>query len=128
MVFYEFVTPRLVFEPFRAFIAIVAVFLSGKYSEVFLNIKGHSKRIYILFNIAYTTVFVISKCSFFPSLLLLCYLLVNILTLVFLLLIVYSIIYLYYKRKPVDTFSLLVFCFDCGFAVFILQFWFTNFF
>jgi hypothetical protein len=28
----------------------------------------------------------------------------NILTLVFLLLIVYSIIYLYYKRKPVDTF------------------------
>jgi hypothetical protein len=117
MVFYEFVTPNAGWFSNHSvlFIAIVAVFLSGKYSEVFLNIKGHSKTIYILFNIAYTLLFSLLVSSFFPSLLLLWYLLVNILTLVFLLLIVYSIIYLYYKRKPVDTFfSAGILFFDCG--------------
>jgi signal transduction histidine kinase len=123
--FYEFVTPNAGWFSNHAvlFIAIIAVFLSGKYSEVFLNIKGHSKTIYILFNVAYLLLFLlIVSVVFFTSLLLLCYILVNILTLVFLLLIVYSIIYLYYKRKPVDIFfSVGILFLIVGFAVFIFH-------
>jgi hypothetical protein len=49
MVFYEFVTPNAGWFSNHSvlLIAIVAV-LSGKYSEVFLNIKGINKTIYCL--------------------------------------------------------------------------------
>ncbi|PKH67402.1 hybrid sensor histidine kinase/response regulator [Flavobacterium sp. ALD4] len=123
--FYEFVTPDAGWFSNHSvlLIAIIAVFLSGKYSEVFLKIKKHSKMIYILFNVAYVLLFSLLMCVvFFPSLLLLCYLLVNILTLVFLVLIVYSIMYLYYKRKPVDSFfSAGILFLILGFSVFILH-------
>jgi signal transduction histidine kinase/CheY-like chemotaxis protein len=49
------------------------------------------------------------------------YVLVNVLTLVFLILIVYSIIYLYYKKKPVDSlFTAGILFLIIGFGVFIL--------
>jgi signal transduction histidine kinase/ActR/RegA family two-component response regulator len=104
------------------FIAIIAVFLSGKYSEVFLKIKTNSKKIYILFNVAYALLFLLLVfIIFIPSLLLFSYVLVNVLTLVFLILIVYSIIYLYYKRKPVDSFFTAGILFlIIGFGIFIL--------
>lgn len=122
--FYEFVTPYAGWFSNNSvlLIAIVAVFLSGKYSEVFLNIKRHSKSIYRLFNIAYVLLFLLLLCVvFFPSVLLMSYIVVNVLTLVFLALIVYSIIYLYYKRKPIDTFFTVGFMFlILGFGLFIL--------
>jgi len=123
--FYEFVTPFGGWFSNHSvlFIAIIAVFLSGKYSEVFLKIKKYSRTIYILFNVAYVLLFTLLACVIlFPSLLLLCYILVNVLTLVFLVLIVYSIIYLYYNRKPVDSFfSAGILFLIVGFSVFILH-------
>jgi signal transduction histidine kinase/ActR/RegA family two-component response regulator len=123
--FYEFITPEAGWFSNHSvlFIAIIAVFLTGKYSEVFLKIKTHSKRIYILFNVAYVSLFSLLLCVvFFPSLLLLCYLTVNLITLGFLLLIVYSIIFLYYNRKPVDAFfSIGILFLILGFGVFILH-------
>jgi signal transduction histidine kinase/ActR/RegA family two-component response regulator len=123
--FYEFITPDAGWFSNHSvlFIAIIAVFLTGKYSEVFLKIKTHSKRIYILFNVAYVSLFSLLLCVvFFPSLLLICYLTVNLITLCFLLLIVYSIIFLYYNRKPVDAFfSIGILFLILGFGVFILH-------
>ncbi|TDE04067.1 hybrid sensor histidine kinase/response regulator [Flavobacterium hiemivividum] len=123
--FYEFVTPQAGWFSNHAilFIAIIAVFLSGKYSEVFLKIKKHSKTIYNLFNLAYILLFLLLvSVVLFPTLLLLNYLLINILTLVFLVLIVYSIVYLYFKRKPVDSFFTTGILFlILGFTVFILH-------
>jgi signal transduction histidine kinase/ActR/RegA family two-component response regulator len=58
---------------------------------------------------------------FIPSLLLFSYVLVNVLTLVFLILIVYSILYLYYKKKPVDfLFTTGILFLILGFGIFIL--------
>ena len=122
--FYKYVTPNAGWFSNHSvlFIAISAVFLSGKYSEVFLKIKTNSKKIYILFNIAYALLFLLLVfIIFIPSLLLFSYILVNVLTLVFLILIVYSIIYLYYKRKPVDSFFTAGILFlIIGFGIFIL--------
>ena len=122
--FYEFVTPSGGWFSNKAvlLIAIVAVFLSGKYSEVFLNIKKYGKNIYLLFNIAYALLMSLLLCVIFiPSLLLICYVVINVLSLVFLILIVYSIIYLYYHRKPVDSFFTAGILFlILGFGVFIL--------
>lgn len=122
--FYEFVTPYGGWFSNKAvlLIAIIAVFLSGKYSEVFLNIKKYSKKIYLLFNIAYALLLSLLLCVIFiPSILLICYVAVNVLSLVFLILIVYSIIYLYYNRKPVDSFFTIGILFlILGFGVFIL--------
>jgi Na+/alanine symporter len=90
---------RMVFKPFT-FITIIAVFLSGKYSEVFFeNKKNTVERFTFCLICLCVTLYIISFVILFPSLLLLCYILVNVLTLVFLVLIVYSIIYLYYKRN-----------------------------
>ena len=122
--FYKYVTPYAGWFSNHSvlFIAIIAVFLSGKYSELFLDIKKNSKKIYILFNIAYVLLFLLLFCIIFiPSTLLFSYVLVNILTLVFLLLIVCSIIYFYYKKKSIDPFftagiSFLI----IGFGIFIL--------
>ncbi|WP_016990959.1 hybrid sensor histidine kinase/response regulator [Flavobacterium sp. ACAM 123] len=123
--FYQFVTPNAGWFSNHSvlFIAIIAVFLSGKYSEVFLKIKEHSKTLYILFNMAYVLLIsLLMGVIFVPSILVLSYILVNMLTLVFLLLIVYSIIYLYYKRKAVDPFfSAGILFLILGFGVFILH-------
>jgi hypothetical protein len=51
--------------------------------EVFLNIKGHSKRFTLCLTYLHTTVFIISKRSFFPSLLVAMLPFMNILILVF---------------------------------------------
>ena len=122
--FFKFVTPNAGWFSNHAllFIAIIAVFLSGKYSELFLKIKSNSRKIYILFNVAYGLLFSLLFCVIFiPSILLFSYILVNVLTLVFLILIVYSIAYLYYKRKPVDAFFTAGILFlITGFGIFIL--------
>lgn len=122
--FFQFVTPYAGWFSNHAvlFIAIIAVFLSGKYSELFLDVKANSKKIYFLFNIAYGILLLLLFCVvFIPSLLLFSYILVNVLTLLFLILIVYSIVYLYYKRKPVDSyFSVGILFLILGFGIFIL--------
>ena len=122
--FYEYVTPNggRFSNHGVLFIAIFAVFLSGKYSELFLKIKANSRKIYILFNVAYGLLLFLLLCVIFvPSLLLFSYILVNVLTLVFLILIVYSIIYLYYNKKPVDSFFTAGILFlIIGFGIFIL--------
>ena len=103
-------------------IAITAVSLSGKYSELFLRIKKNSKKIWILFQVAYGLLFILLLCIIFiPSILLFSYILVNVLTLVFLILIVYSILYLYFNKKPVDSFFTIGILFlILGFGIFIL--------
>lgn len=122
--FYKFVTPSAGWFSNHAvlFIAIIAVFLSGKYSELYLKIKTNSKQIYLLFKVAYGLLFFLLFCVIFiPSILLFSYVLVNVLTLVFLILIVYSILHLYYKRKPVDSFFTAGILFlIIGFGIFIL--------
>ena len=122
--FYKYVTPNAGWFSNHAvlFIAIVAVFLSGKYSELYLKIKTNSKKIYFLFKVAYGLLFfLLFSVIFVPALLLFSYILINVLTLVFLILIVYSIIHLYYKRKPVDSFFTAGILFlITGFGVFIL--------
>lgn len=122
--FYKFVTPGAGWFSNHAvlFIAIIAVFLSGKYSELYLKIKTNSKKIYVLFKVAYGSLFFLLFCVIFiPSILLFSYVLVNVLTLVFLILIVYSILYLYYNRKPVDSFFTAGILFlIIGFGIFIL--------
>ncbi|OAB27294.1 Signal transduction histidine kinase [Flavobacterium fryxellicola] len=121
--FFKFITPNAGWFSNHAvlFIAIIAVFLSGKYSELFLKIKNNSRKIYILFNVAYGLLIALLLCVIFiPSILLFSYILVNVLTLVFLILIVYSIAYLYYKRKPVDSFFTAGILFlITGFGIFI---------
>jgi membrane protein YdbS with pleckstrin-like domain len=90
----------MVFKPFRTFITIIAVFYRENIAKYFENKKSTVERFTFLFNVAYVLLFTLLACVIlFPSLLLLCYILVNVLTLVFLVLIVYSIIYLYYKRN-----------------------------
>jgi signal transduction histidine kinase/ActR/RegA family two-component response regulator len=122
--FFQFITPYAGWFSNHAvlFIAIIAVFLSGKYSELFLSIKANSKKIYFLFNIAYgLLLLLLLVVIFIPSVLLFSYILVNVLTLLFLILIVYSIVYLYYKRKPVDSyFSVGILFLIIGFGIFIL--------
>lgn len=123
--FYKYITPSGGWFSNHAvlFIAILAVLLSGKYSEVFLKIKIHSKRIYFLFNVAYVLLIVLFLCIIFiPAVLIYCYVLVNVFTLMYLFLIVFTISYLYYKKKPVDTlFSIGIFFLILGFIVFILH-------
>jgi hypothetical protein len=41
------------------FLAIIGFLLSGKYSEVFLNIKTHSKLFYSLFNMSYISLVIL---------------------------------------------------------------------
>ena len=122
--FFQFITPYAGWFSNHAvlFIAITAVFLSGKYSELFLDIKANSKNIYFLFNMAYGLLLLLLLVVIFvPSVLLYSYILVNVLTLLFLILIVYSIVYLYYKRKPVDSyFSVGILFLILGFGIFIL--------
>ena len=122
--FFKFVTPNGGWFSNHSvlFIAIVAVFLSGKYSELFLKIKDNSKNIYTLFNVAYVLLFTLLLITIlFPSLLLASYIFVNVLTLIFLLLIIFSIGHLYYTKKSIDPFfttgiSFLI----IGFTIFIL--------
>jgi signal transduction histidine kinase/CheY-like chemotaxis protein len=103
-------------------IAIVAVFLTGMYSQLYLKIKENSKTIYMLFKVAYgLLIFLLFSVFFLPSILLFSYVLVNVLTLVFLLLIVYSIGFLYYTKKPVDSyFTVGILFLILGFGVFLL--------
>ncbi|MFV5698040.1 7TM diverse intracellular signaling domain-containing protein [Flavobacterium sp. ZT3R17] len=105
------------------FFAIIAAFLSGKYSEVFLKIKQYSKTFYTLFNVSYALLFVLLFCAIvLPVTLLYCYMLVNVLALIFLILIICSIGYLYYKKKPIDSlFTIGIFFLILGFGVFILN-------
>jgi signal transduction histidine kinase/CheY-like chemotaxis protein len=123
--FYQFVTPGGGWFSNHAvlFFAIIGAYLSGKYSEVFLNIKTHSKILYRLFNLSYASLVVLFIFSaLVPAALPYCYQAVNLLVLVFLLLIIFSIFYLYAKKKPIDTFFTIgIFFLIVGFGVFILN-------
>jgi signal transduction histidine kinase/CheY-like chemotaxis protein len=123
--FFQYVTPGGGWFSNHAvlFFAIIGAFLSGKYSEVFLNIKKHSKALYKLFNLSYISLVILLFFSaLVPAALPYCYKAVNLLVLIFLLLIIFSIIYLYVKRKPVDAFFTIgIFFLIVGFGVFILN-------
>ena len=123
--FYEYVTPGGGWFSNHAvlFLAIIGPFLSGKYSEVFLNIRKHSTVLLKLFNLSYISLAVLLLFSVFvPAALPYCYKAVNLLVLIFLFLIIFSIIYLYVKRKPIDTFFTIgIFFLIVGFGVFILN-------
>ncbi|MBC5841056.1 response regulator [Flavobacterium sp. F-380] len=123
--FFQYVTPSGGWFSNHAvlFFAIIGAFLSGKYSEVFLNIKTHSKALYRLFNVSYILLAVLLFFSaLVPAALPYCYKIVNLLVLVFLLLIIFSIVYLYVKKKPIDTFFTIgIFFLIFGFGVFILN-------
>lgn len=123
--FYQYVTPGGGWFSNHAvlFFAIIGAFLSGKYSEVFFKIKYMSKSIYRLYRLSYVILIVLLFFSaFVPIALPYCYQLVNVLVLVFLLLIIFSIIYLYYKKKPIDSFFTVgIFFLIVGFGVFILN-------
>jgi len=122
--FFQFITPSAGwFSNYSVlFIAIIAVLLSGKYSELFLKIKTYSKKIYLLFNISYGMLLLLLLAVFFiPSILLFCYIIVNVLSLLFLILIVCCIIYLYYNKVPVDSyFTVGILFLILGFGIFIL--------
>ncbi|MFV8367992.1 7TM diverse intracellular signaling domain-containing protein [Flavobacterium sp. LB2R40] len=123
--FYELVTPQGGWFSLRAvlFFAMIAGFLLGKYSEVFLNIKKYNKTIYILFNIVYFLAFLLIVCILLvPSALAISYPLANVLGLLILILIISSVIYLYYKNKYVDGFFTIgIFFLILGFGIFILN-------
>ncbi|MFV5695755.1 7TM diverse intracellular signaling domain-containing protein [Flavobacterium sp. LB3P122] len=123
--FYELVTPQGGWFSLRAvlFFAMIAGFLLGKYSEVFLNVKKYNKTIYLLFNIVYFLTFVLIFCILFvPVALAISYPLANVLGLLILILIISSVIYLYYKNKYVDGFFTVgIFFLILGFGIFILN-------
>jgi len=123
--FYHLVTPGGGWFSNHAvlFFAIIGSFLSGKYSEVFLRIKKHSKKIYNLYRISYGLLFaLLVSTALIPASLPYCYKLANIFALIFLVIVIYTIGYLYYNKKPVDSlFTIGIFFFLLGFGVFILN-------
>ncbi|RTY82352.1 hybrid sensor histidine kinase/response regulator [Flavobacterium sp. ZB4P23] len=123
--FYELITPKGGWFSLRAVLlfAMIAGFLLGKYSEVFLNIKKHNKIIYFLFTVLYFLAFVLIVCILFvPKALALCYPLANVLGLLILILIISSVVYLYCKKIHVDGFFTMgIFFLVLGFGIFILN-------
>ncbi|RTY87852.1 hybrid sensor histidine kinase/response regulator [Flavobacterium sp. RSP49] len=123
--FYKLITPQGGWFSLRAvlFFAMIAGFLLGKYSEVFLNIKKHNKIIYFLFTVLYFLTFVLIVCILFvPKALALCYPLANVLGLLILILIISSVVYLYCKKIHVDGFFTIgIFFLVLGFGIFILN-------
>ncbi|MEO8253452.1 MAG: 7TM diverse intracellular signaling domain-containing protein [Flavobacterium sp.] len=123
--FYQYITPNGGWFSNHAVLlfAIIGAYLAAKYAEVFFNIKQYSKSIYRVFTILYCMFFILLFCAvFIPEMLLYCYQLVNVLGLLFLFLIVFLIIYLYYKKKPVDSFYTIgIFFLIVGFGVFLLN-------
>ena len=103
--------------------AMVAGILLGKYSEVFLGIGKYNKTISLLFNIVYILAgILILFILFVPAAFAVCYPLANVLGLLILILIISSVIYLHYKKIPVDiffSFGILFLIF--GFGIFILN-------
>ena len=123
--FYQYITPNGGWFSNHAVLlfAIIGAYLAAKYAEVFFNIKQYSTSIYRLFKVLYSMFFILLFCAvFIPKTLLYCYQLVNVLGLLFLFLIVFLIIYLYYKKKPVDSFYTIgIFFLIVGFGVFLLN-------
>ena len=123
--FYQLITPGGGWFSRHAILifALIAAFLLGKYSEVFLNIRKCSKTIYFLYNLVYIFAFVqMAFLLFVPSAFAVCYPLANILGLLVLLLIISSVICLYYKKQPVSIFfSVGIMFLIIGFGIFILN-------
>ena len=103
--------------------ALIAVFLLGKYAEVFLKIKTYNPTIYNLFKIVYFLAMFLMICLIFiPLALPFCYPLANVLGLFILILIISSVIYLKIKNVKVDNFFTFGILFlILGFGVFILN-------
>ena len=123
--FYQIVTPNSGWFSLHSVLlfAMIAGILLGKYSEVFLKIKQYSAVLYSAFNILYALAFaLILVIIFIPSLFAICYPLANVLGLLILILIISSVSYLYYHKKPVDTFfSIGILFLILGFGIFILN-------
>jgi signal transduction histidine kinase/CheY-like chemotaxis protein len=122
--FFQFVAPDAGWFSNHAvlLIAIIAVFLTGKYSEEYLRIKEYNRKIYSLIKGAYFLLFLLLLVAIFmPRALLFSYVLVNVFSLLFLILIVYTIVYFYWKKIPVDPyFSIGILFLIVGFGIFIL--------
>ena len=103
--------------------AIVGTFLSGKYSEVFLNLKENSSVVYKIFVFSYAVLFtILFLVVFVPSLLTFCYIAINVVALLCLLLVAAAVINLYLKKCKVNLFFTIgICCLVVGFTLFILN-------
>ncbi len=103
--------------------ATLANFFLGKYSQVFLNIKKYSSKIYKMFYVLYALNLIsITALFVYPKSLQYLYPIANVLGLFLLLLIIVSIAVVYYKTKKIDKFfSIGVFFLISGFVIFILK-------
>ena len=123
--FYQFITYDCGWFSLHAVLifALIAGFLLGKYSEIFLGIKKHSKKIMVCFSVLYVLALLLLIILIaVPQAFAISYPLANILGLLILLLIISSVIFLHYRRVFVDIFfSIGVFFLILGFGIFILN-------
>lgn len=123
--FYQLITPGGGWFSRHAVLifAMIAGFLLGRYSEVFLGIRKHNKTIGRIFDSLYVLVLLlILALIFIPSALALCYPLANVLGLLILINIIAALVYMYWKKIPVDIFfSVGILFLILGFGIFILN-------
>ena len=105
--FYQLITPGGGWFSRHAVLifAMIAGFLLGRYSEVFLGIRKHNKTIGRIFDGLYVPALVlILVLIFVPSAFAICYPLANVLGLLILVNIISAVVYLYWKKIHVDIF------------------------
>ena len=102
--------------------ATIAAFFLGRYSQLFLKIKLHSKILNRLFNFTYGLLASLLLFLIFSPDLQYGYPAANILGLVVLILIIASVVTLYIKKVPVDLFFTTgIFFLVAGFVIFIMN-------
>jgi signal transduction histidine kinase/CheY-like chemotaxis protein len=123
--FYQLITPGGGWFSMHAVLifAMIAGFLLGRYSQVFLGIKKHSRFIGKIFDTLYVLALIlILTLIFVPSAFAICYPLANVLGLLILVMIIVSVVYMYWKKIPVDPFfSIGILFLILGFGIFILN-------
>ena len=123
--FYQYITPSGGWFSKHAvlLLAIVGAFILGRYSELFLQIKKNSERLYLVYKISYISFVALFLVTVFvPAALFYSYQIVNFLALIFFIIVLYSISYLLYSKKEVDILYVLgIFFLIIGFGVFILN-------
>ncbi|MEL1240490.1 hybrid sensor histidine kinase/response regulator [Flavobacterium flavipallidum] len=123
--FFQYITPDAGWFSNHAvlLLAIVGAFISGRYSELFLQIKQNSKELFLVYKVSYILLgilFFFTVCV--PSALFYSYQIVNLLAMIFLLVVVFSIAYLFFTNKNVDKLYVAgIFFLIIGFGVFILD-------
>jgi two-component system, sensor histidine kinase LadS len=123
--FYQLITPGGAWFSRHAVLifAMIAGFLLGRYSEVFLGIRKYNKTIGRIFDGLYVLALVlILALIFVPSAFALCYPLANVLGLLILVNIISAVVYMYWKKIHVDIFfSIGILFLILGFGIFILN-------